>query len=280
MALPEPFSDVEHLQLVARRYLNKQIREDFRDLHDENGNWDPEVNTTRGQMLRALLHEDSDPIHITTARMLLYYFTYRKARDLQAPLYGIPTQSLQESVKFLPQIRLFFSEDLDLTEDTYSPVEAEHTFRLMGETEESMNEAKARILANRIKTLFCEPNGFVWKKGKELWLYKDLSRGYKLQISAWNESEAKKVVEQILDIQQHTPDWKKYFSDATKRTNLKATPATPPKRLIYGKQRREPRHLPIAYVRFRYAELKLWGMPNDIQLVDKTGTRRNPIIIA
>ena len=57
MALPEPFSDVEHLQAVVRRYLNKQIREDFRDLF--NGDtWEPEIGTTRGSMLRALLHED------------------------------------------------------------------------------------------------------------------------------------------------------------------------------------------------------------------------------
>ena len=46
MPLPEPFSDVEHLQLVIRRYLNKQIREDFRDLFGDNENWEPEVGTT------------------------------------------------------------------------------------------------------------------------------------------------------------------------------------------------------------------------------------------
>lgn len=41
MALPEPFSNVEHLQAVVRRYLNKQIREDFRDLFGNSDTWEP-----------------------------------------------------------------------------------------------------------------------------------------------------------------------------------------------------------------------------------------------
>lgn len=277
MALPEPFSDIEHLQLTIRRYLNKQIREDFRDMFDDGDTWEPEVGTTRGAMLRALLHEDSDPIAVTSARMMLYYFTFGKARNLQTPIYGIPATHFQESIKFYPQVRLFFNEDYSLVEDGYESVKADISFRLMNETEETITPAKAQIIATRIRSLFATGQGFTWKKGREKWCYYDQSRGYKLQILAWNESEAKKVIEQVLDVQQHTPNWQEYLSVATKKRSFPTVPGT---HRVYGKQRRKPRDRPVAFVRFRYAELKVWGMTHAVTLVDKTGTRRNPLIAA
>lgn len=274
MALPEPFSDIEHLQLVIRRYLNKQIREDFRDLFGDSEVWEPEVGTTRGAMLRALLHEDSDPITVTAVRMMLYYFTYAKARSLQAPIYGIPTTTFHESIKFHPQIRLYFSEDLNLVESGYSPIEAEITWRLIGETSSTITPQEATKIANKIKTNFCTGTGFNWKKGREKWLYKDEAKGYDFRLLCWNESEAKKVISQVLDVSNHTPDWD-FLSVATKKKTFSTVPGN---HTIYGKTRRKPRDRPIGYVRFRYAELKVWGMPNDICLVDRTGFRRSPLV--
>jgi hypothetical protein len=277
MAIPPEFNNVEHLQSLVRRYVNKEIRSNFADLGDET--WEPEVGTTRGSMRQALTHDDSDAVSTTLLRLFLYYFTYGQARALQAPVYGIPVQNLQESVKFHPQIRLYFYEDASQVEDFTSPATGEISFRLMGETENTINEAKAKVYANKIKNLFAANSGFLWHKGKELWVYYDLSRGYKLQVYSHNESEAKRVIEQILDIQGHSPDWDEHLSDATKRKHLSVAP-TNKTDFIYGKQRKLPRRLPNAYVRFRFAELKIWGLPNDITLVDKTGVRPHPLISA
>jgi hypothetical protein len=279
MALPEPFSDIKHLQLVVRRYLNKQIREDFRDLHNENGGWDPEINTTRGQMLRALLHEDSDPIHVTSTRLMLYYFVYGKAQALQAPFFGTPIQDYQETFRYHPQIKLFFMEDTDDAEDPYKPLRSEITFRIMGETEETITEAKAKTLANKISANFANNNGFKWKRGKETWTYTDLSKGYRLKLFVWNEVEAKRVIEQILDIQGYTPDWDTYLRDATQRKHLK-TSIIPKTKKIYGKNRKLPREKPVGSVRFRWAELHVWGIPKPITLVDRSGYRHNPLVTA
>lgn len=277
MALPEPFSDIEHLQLTIRRYLNKQIREDFRDLYGENDSWQPEVGTTRGSMLQALLHQDSDPITVTATRMMLYYFTYGKAQALQAPIYGMPATHFQESIKFHPQVRLLFIEDQSLVEDGYEPVKADISFRLMNETENTITPAKAKTLANKINSLFATGKGFTWKKGREKWIYTDQSKGYQLRVLGWNEIEAKKIIEQVLDVQGHTPNWEEYLSKSTRERRFSTIPGT---HQIYGKQRRKPRDRPVAFVRFRLAELKVWGMPHAITLVDKTGTRRNPLVAA
>lgn len=275
MPLPDSFNDVEHVQAVIRRYINKEVRESFSDLGGDD--WDPDITTSRGSMRKALTHEDSDPLVLTALRMFLYYFTYGQARALQAPVYGIPVQSFQESVKFHPQIRLYFYEDFSDREIPNTPVTGEISFRLIGETESTINESKARTYANKIKTLFASGAGFSWHKGKELWTYYDLARGYKLQIYAFSESEARRVIEQVLDIQGHSPDWDEHLIDSTKRKNLKTT-STQKTEFIYGKQRKLPRRLPATHVRFKFAELHVWGLPNGITLVDRTGVRRNPLV--
>ena len=275
MPVPPEFNEVEHLQATIRRYVNRQIREDFQDLGGDN--WEPETGTTRGAMRHALTHKDTDPLPVTLSRMFLYYFTYGKAQALQAPIYGIPATQFQESIKFHPQVRLLFIEDYSLVEDGYEPVKAEITFRLMDETEKTITPGKAQTLANKIKSLFATGKGFTWKKGHEKWLYYDQSKGYQLSLLAWNETEAKKIIEQVLDVQGHTPDWQQYLSKSTRERPFSTVPGT---HQVYGKNRRKPRDRPVAFVRFRLAEMKVWGMPHAVTLVDKTGTRRNPLVSA
>ena len=279
MALPEPFNDVEHLQTVVRRYCNRQIRADFRDLVGESGSWEPEIGTTRGAMLKGLLHEDSDPITVTAVRMMLYYFTYGKASALQAALYGIPVQDFQEQFRYHPQVKLFFMESSADTDDNYLPLRSEITFRLMDETPESITEAKAKIIANKINTHFAASSGFRWKRGRETWTYFDMRRGYRLKLFVWSETEAKKVIEQVLDIQGHAPDWDAHLNDATQRKHQNIS-TIPPKKRIYGKSRRLPREKPVGTVRFRWATLDIHGLMQPINLVDTTGRRRNPLVAA
>lgn len=278
MAIPAEFSEVEHLQSLIRRYLNKQVRDDFQDLGGND--WDPDVTTTRGAMRYGLTHKDDDPMQVTLARMFLYYFTYGKAQALQAPMFGLPIQDYQETFKYHPQVKLFFMEDADETDKLYYPIRSEITFRLMDETENTITEAKAKVIANRIKTNFCAGNGFRWKRGKETWLYHDMRRGYRLKLFVWNEVEAKRVIEQVLDIQQHTPDWDAHLKDASQRKHLKVAPPLPRTERIYGKNRKLPRNRPVGYVEFRYAELDIWGLPMPICLTDRMGTRRKTLVAA
>lgn len=272
MAIPPEFNEVEHIQSVTRRYLNRQVREDFQDLGGDD--WEPETGTTRGAMRHALTHKDTDPLPVTLSRMFLYYFTYQKAQALQAPVYGLPVTTFHDAVKFHPQVRLYFCEGVEDVEEGFTPVEAEVTFRLVRETSATITPGEAKSIATRIKTNFASGNGFTWKKGKEKWLYFDAALGYDFRLLAFSEAEARKVIEQVLDISNHTPDWDN-LGVATKKKTFPTMPGT---HTVYGKSRRKPRERPTATVRFRYAELKVWGLPNDITLVDRTGFRHNPLI--
>lgn len=262
MTLPEPFSDIEHLQLVIRRELNREIREHFRDLHDSSGGWVPEVNTTRGQMLKALLHEDSDPIHVTATRMLLYYFTYGKVQE--TPIFFDETKRPTDDFTYKPEIKLFFYQSRRSIPKGQPPAMGEISYRLMGETSESLTESEVRIRAERIKTLFTEPNLFTWHKGKELYTYRDKRNGYIFKLLVTGEIEAKRLIEQVLDIEQKTPDWDRLVHHNEQRTYTNVVQT----KRVYGKSRRVPRRRPTEDVKFRYATIKIDGIPRPIYIVD------------
>jgi hypothetical protein len=279
MALPEPFSDIEHLQLTIRRYCNKQIREDFRDMFGTGDSWEPEVGTTRGAMLRALLHEDSDPITTTLLRMFLYYFTYGKAQMMQTPVFGIPVNSYDTNITYKPQIKLYFRQNSRDVEENKTAVEGELTFRLINDTTTTISNTEVDRYAQRIATNFAKPTRFIWQKGKHRFTYADRAKGYQLSVNVISETEGKRVVEQILDIQQHTPNWKyaKYIETVEPNERYPEQPST---QTILGKSRRKPRQRPREDVKFVRASLLIPGLPSPITLVDTTGKYRNARIYA
>lgn len=275
MALPEPFSDIEHLQLVIRRYLNKQIREDFRDLFGDSDVWEPEIGTTRGSMLRALLHEDSDPIHVTTSRMMLYYFTYGKAAAMQPAIVGVAKDSfdLQYDVAYRPMVSLFFKQDTDAVPDGFHPVEAEISFRLMNETNESLTLANLETLAKQIKTELAANDGYTFDKGKYLCKYYDKENGYDLQLYTISEAEGEQLARKIVGIRNHTFN-ENLFKFTAPRKNSDNTPGNI---RILGKTYKKQRWRPTARVRFLHANLLLHNLAEPRCLVDRTGKKRSVV---
>ncbi len=177
-----------------------------------------------------------------------------------------------------PQVTLFFLEDADRIEPGYRQVEGRISFRIMDETVETMTQAKATQLANRVKTAMGTGGGFVWKKGKAMATYADWDKGYQLQLFTPNKVEAKRLIEQILDIQQHTPNWN-YLNYEENDDPNDAYPTIPPTQIILGKSRRLARRRPRADVRFQYAVLTLAGLPNPIALYDRSGRYPDPLVL-
>jgi hypothetical protein len=275
MTLPSNFSPAEHLQDLCRRTINQEVREWFKDLGTDQ--WDPDISVPRGSLRVACTHQENDTLPITVLRSILFYMVCKKAADLQQPIYGIPIGTYQELRKFKPQVMLYFLEDAADVDAEFAPVTAEVSFRLMNETEESLSMADLTTLGNKIKTAFATGSGFVWRKGKVQASYSDPPRGYHLRLLCRDEAEAKRVIEQVLDIQSHTPDWQ-FLNVSKNEQPTDAYPTLPDRKTILGKSRRMPRKRPIANVRFQYAVLNVWGIPNPICLVDRSGHFANPIV--
>lgn len=265
-------SSWEHLQNVLLQVHNRIVRDEFRDVDGSDDN----ISTPRSSLRAASLIRDSDSATTVLNRFFLFYVMLRKASDMHPALYTFPLDRYQQSVKFMPQVTLFFREDAEDVETGYAPLTAELSFRIQGETEDSISEAGLRNLAGRIRTEFAAANGYRWRKGRVSVSYRDLSKGYRLRIQAFSESEGKEVIRKILDLQGDTPDNSKIVINQLAEN----PPIVPPTKTIVGKPRRLPRRRPIGWVRFQFAEAHVWGIPNAIVLLDRTDPRRKALVTA
>jgi hypothetical protein len=274
MPLPQGFQEFEHLQDIYRKTINQIVREEFSDVDWADDN--PDLTTSRSNLKWGCTHKDDDSGVMTQMRTDLFYMVLRKAADLHPPVYGIPSIDFQELVRFHPQITLFFTQDQDSVPDDLTPIRAQITFRLMNETPQTMTEAKARSLGNEIKNTFGVSGGYRWRKGKYDCSYTDQSKGYYMQLHAYSESEGREVIQKVLSLNEHVLDDSRLKISPPVGSTAEVTGT----QLVYGEQRRKPRRKPVGYVRFRYAQMDLHGLPESIVLIDRTGFYKKALVRA
>lgn len=193
------------------------------------------------------------------------------------PVYGIPIDTFQSRYTFLPQVFLWFTQDKNEVPDGERALEGEISFKLVKYTSESITSEYIKSLAQRVKSKFGNSGGFVWNKGKTRVTYFDKSLGYDFRVNCRDEAEGYRIIEQVLDLQGHSPK-EELFSVNEAKAPSKKYPDRPDRRLILGQTRRLPRRRPLARVRFRYALLHLWGVPQPVCLLDLTGRFAEPVI--
>lgn len=269
MPLPEGTSEWEHLQDMVRRDHNKAVLAYYSKQPDND------ISTPKSALKHACLIKDDDTATMTLMRMWLFEITVGRAQSLQAPVYGIPVQELQRDVKYKPQVKLYFKEKFDSSanDNRTSLSRAEITFRLMDESSETITRTKAEQLAKNIKREFGTPI-FLWEKGWYKATYLDVIRGYDLRLLVKSKLEAIRIVKQVLQIQGHTynNDYLQYVDhDRTYSLN-------PGTHRVYGNTVKKIIQRPRVDVRFKYAQLLIWGRVNPINLVATGDTGLRSVI--
>lgn len=265
--MPAPKNSWSHFISVVTQVQNRIIKEDFKDVG--NDNWEADITTPRGSLRVACTIKATDSAPLVLLRLMLYYIVLRKAQDLQIPVYGIPTGSLQAQRKFRPQVHLYFSQDsLDVLKGS-DPVTGGISWRVMDETSESITRSKIEQIASRIKSEFGGGNGYIWKKGREMVTYSDWDKGLQLQVLSKTTADGEQVIRKVLGAAEIS------FNPARMNVNKNQAeasryPTTPKRENILGESVELPRERPIANVRFRYATLSLHGLKRPIHLYDKT----------
>ena len=263
MPLPDNFQAWEHLQDVIRKVHNKLVKEEFDDADDDD------INTPRSSLKKACLIDDNDTIEITNMRMMFFYFSLRKAQDLQPFIYGIPISDYQVSNIYLPQIVCHWRESQQSAaiEKRY-PIRAQCSIRFKGSYD---SELEINALKSKIKNIFLNPV-HSFEKGFNKYSYRDKIKGYEMIVTALNEFNAKKVINSMLEIQGDHPLNEDYLTVSTpqKNYNIQSTE----KIKIGGKFYKKPSQRPKGKVIFTHAEFKVHGMPKDIIL---TGNLNLPL---
>lgn len=264
MTLPQGFNEYEHLQDLVRREHNKAVNLWFRNQPDND------LSKPKSALKHACLIKDNDTSVMTMMRLWLFEVTVGRAQAIQTPVYGIPVQELQSVAKFKPQIKLFFREDYDKeTHDTQkmSRLEGEITFRLVNESSSTITRTQSEQLARVIKNAFTKPNIFTWEKGWFKCTYLDYEKGYDLRLLVKSKAEGEKVVKQVLSIQNHSFERENFqFIDHDKTFSV-----NPGTHRVYGKTVKKPTQRRRSDVKFRYAQLLIWGQPNPVNLVSVGG---------
>ena len=202
---------------------------------------------------------------------LLEEYQIQRSKDM-GTFFIMPEQEVIERSARRPQILMLFQQpDKELTENFPRAVVGRISFRIMNKDSATITKQDLEFYASRIKTLFGGETPFIWERGKELYSYVDQIKGYRLQVLAANEQAARKVVEQVLDIQSHSPDWE-YMG---KNTSVVAPETkyddTPSKQTILGKPYRKKRRRPKVTMVFWKAEIFIDGIAGNTLLHDRSG---------
>jgi len=267
MTLPNDFDPTAHLVSTIQRIYNRSVRDWFQDVGPAE--WIPDIATPRSSARVACTHRNDDSLLMTTLRVMLFHFEIRDRHSLKE----VGTTNRHPTVirRSRPQVVLFFQEDFQDVAGGYAPVTGRISFRLMNETTESLGRAEAVALGNRVRVEFGNAGGFVWRKGKHMFSYSDWDKGYQLQLLVRDVAEGRRIVDRVLDIQGHVPNWE-YANYSENESAAGAYPTIPPTEFILGETVRLPRRRPIAEVRFQYAALELHGLRGPVCLYDRSGT--------
>jgi hypothetical protein len=243
---------------------NRNVERTFFGVNHED------LSSTQGGMKLACLLQDDDTVDMFLLRMYLYYFVFQG--NLPTPIYGIPVPDYDSEIVYKPQVKLIFKEDWNalLMENGLNRAKAEISFRLMHETSASMNHGKAEAIALKVKEFFGLENGFTFEKGPIKVTYIDKHNGINFILAVVSEAEAVRVIERVLEL-ANVPFNESFIRASQSR---KTYPQVPGFHEVYGREKRKPRERPTTRVRFRKAELDVWGNYHPITLLDL----RNPSV--
>lgn len=192
---------------------------------------------------------------------------------LEEVIAAIERERQQFNVRGNPKIKLIFLENSfqfikrAAKDSNATRGRAQISFRLMDKTNEAMTLREAERLAQKIKAKFIKPI-FKFTKGKELYRYYEPKIGDSLRCWTKNQTEAKKLFEQTLDLVGASLD----LENARKSISLnpgKAYDDTPGTEIVLGKPTKMDKLRPIVEVEFATAYLMMEGLKKPIYLVDR-----------
>lgn len=263
MSLPENFGSFEHAERVFRLQHNRQVADYFKDL---GNSWEPEIDTPRGSLRTACTMLDNDNALTIYIRRTLFSDILGYGRANLATFYG-SRDALDVAVVGHPRVYFYFSQDADAVPNGQQKIDAEYSFRLMDETQSTINVSKARTLATEIKNLFVNARqGIILTKGKNQYIYYHKERGYRLRVYGNSESDAVDIIQKLLQLTNTNYDQDRLSIGTPKRSNT----AVPENYIVYGTTKKKKRFRPIANVRFRYAYMEIPGKKDPVFLVDTT----------
>lgn len=210
-------STAQNLNYFARVYINPKI-----EARINQAITDGLITDTWGETVgEVLLHQKNDSAVSTVIRLAYYYFEFNGLGNITEPgveiakIYGIPIDTLQESVRFIPQIKIFFREvpsDASSASPSRRPREARISVRcnetIKNNIVNDINFTYIKELSQKIANIF---KNIAYKKGFEKYHYRELDKNYKLSVFTDTKAEAELLITATLAINDDVPNFNQYL---------------------------------------------------------------------
>jgi hypothetical protein len=254
-----------------RKVYNRYVNQYFSDVPDVDDQLD--ASTTRREVKSACLIRPKDSQNMAILKIMTFYNVVQKVQ-FEPQYYGIGIQPFLDQLRHKAQIILHFKEKKTTAFDNNRiPAKSQVSFRLF---EDTWTTSKVQSWANTIKNEFATPV-FSYTKGTLNFSYKDHGKGFNFQLYTQSETDAKNVISKCFAARNEgTPDWENYLKLHQDNKNWSQVQY----KTVLGESRRLPRKRPIAEVYFQYAELLIPDLGETITLVDRSGQRPEPILVA
>jgi hypothetical protein len=273
--LPAKFNALEHAKKLIRIIHNKKVKAFFKDI--DNDVITDKQKSVRHQERLACFMQPKDGVQTISLKIMLFEFIMGNQK-MSEGYYSEPVYDVQANRKFKPQIELVFHEKWNTIKSGKSPLKARiKGIRLMNESSTTLTNTELKNLAIKIKDLFGKPTQLIWHKGKILYSYNEPEKGYKLQIYAKDITEVKKIIDKVLAIQLHEPNWA-FLSKSDSEEPLETYPEIPGKTTILGKSYDKHRKRPNATLEFQYACIHIHGLTKPIILYDASYRFANALL--
>jgi hypothetical protein len=179
---------------------------------------------------------------------------------------GGSSRPLPSYVRGQIYIKLYF-EGLIINTTTRHRVEK--LFRLVNDNPKTIGLNRLKLLAERTKDKF---NNFSFKTGVHSYTYNSPEQGFNRVFSFFDSlTEAKRLFEQLLDITELSPDWKKLSHSSVPEPGGRFI--DPPEKVTQANTLiRVERERPAANVKFKRAVIKFPHVRYEVDLVTDTGS--------
>jgi hypothetical protein len=265
MPLPDPFNEVEHLQLVTRQTQNQRVREYFSDLSwSDDGVPDLEIVTPRGSLLVACYHKDNDPLLVTLLRNQLF-FSVLGYQSGDVTYYLGAINDNEYPVTGHPKICFYFSQDESSVPEGGTRADMEISFRYMKYNQATFTLSVARELATEIKQQFISAGkGIIHTKGNLRYMCHDPENGLtrKNGLLSNDEKEALEIYQKLYAVMDKTFDQTKITVNNPKKESSNNTGT----HTVFGETVKKPAYRPVVNVRFRYACAVIPGKKTPVYL--------------
>lgn len=221
--MPVP-NKIELFQSFCRKYVNRKVKEFFKDRGDEIEENFAEIfnkNNLKHIVKGLCLHDDNDSVQWTIfAFNFFFQYVNPTPIELDEILLGIPKEDYDERVQYQPQLFLYFTQDYQERDQAKakgakSPVRMEMSCRLVEKNIEKYgikNDPKDnQLLKNLAKEIKSNFQGYQYEKGIYRASYRDAKNGLRLTVPYRRESDCKDLIRRFLSSLSLTPDYEQFF---------------------------------------------------------------------